>query len=125
MDHLVNHHLGVAAKRAHQRQKLEQDDAKREDVGLAGDVMGQPEGLFRRHVSRCAQNFAFDRQRRLTALPFGKPKICDPWISISIDQNVAGFKIAMNNPGVMRVLQRTGEREAHLGCFTWRRTPTG
>ena len=61
VDHLVNQHPRVAAKREFARQQLKQDDAQRIHVAAAVGGVGFAVGLLGGHVGRRAEDVAVDR----------------------------------------------------------------
>ena len=105
---LVNQHAGVATKRQLTGQHLEHDHAQRIDIRAGTGQMRLPHRLFRRHIGRRTQDLPFDRHRDFAHITFGQAKVHDVRLQRRIDHDIARFQIAVDNPRVMRMIERLG-----------------
>jgi hypothetical protein len=91
------------------REELVENDAEGIDVAACIDRQRISKHLLGAHVSKCAEYLTHVRLPRRLGIGVGgasQSEIKDLWLAGFIDQDIAGFEVAMNNAALMRVLDR-------------------
>ena len=108
MNHLFAHHFDqTSSERPIARQHLEQNHSYRVKISSVIDRLGLPLGLFRRHIIPRTNNHPLCQsgvggRNRLSS----QPEIHDDRLVLFVEHYVFGLQVAMNDPLLMRRLQR-------------------
>ncbi|HVC92132.1 MAG TPA: hypothetical protein VND64_00500 [Pirellulales bacterium] len=148
VEHLVQQHSTAAAERKLAAQQLVQHHPQAVDVTAAIDARVIAGGLFGRHIGRCPQHLAVERDGDLPFIPPGQPEVCQERRVLRVErgtdagptthpptthpstsspstthpstngqQNVAGLDVAVDDPMLVRVVERVGQLRHQLGRF--------
>ena len=117
MDHLVDEHPGIPAKRQFASEQLEQDHTQRVHIAARICVVGRSLGLLRRHVGGRPQHLAVHGHRDLTGLPLGQTEIHDPGCTSIIEHDIARLQIPVDHAVLMSMLHRVGKLGHHFRSF--------
>ena len=77
VDHLMDQHPGIAAKRQFAGEQFKQDHPQRIHVAARIRIVGRALGLLGRHVGGRAQDLAVHRHRDLAGLALGQAEVHD------------------------------------------------
>ena len=97
-----------------QRQQLVERHAQRVDVGAVVDDHPLGQRLLGAHVAERAEQVAGHRQPGV-ALDAGQAEVGDPEVAARVDQQVRRLDVAVQDPLLVRVLERLGRLESRGG----------
>jgi len=101
-------------------EQLVKHSAKSIDICDAADSGVVSHRLFRRHVTRRAQNFHRARDRTLCLDQSRKTKIGEMWFALCVEQDVSGFDVSMEDTALMRIMNCPGQLGDQFRCVTER-----
>ena len=115
MEHLVQHHALVAAKRQFPREQFIENNTQAVNIAAAVDLVGLAAGLFRAHVGGRPQDLAVNGHGNLTGVALGQPKIHQPRCAVVTNHHVRWFDVTVHHPLIVSILQGVGDRDQQLG----------
>ncbi len=108
-------HWRAAGKRRLPRQHLVQHRSERIDVGCRAESVVRAFGLFGRHVVGRADDLAGLRMRIALLVQQGQPEVGDLGFAAVIQEDVAGFDVAMNDAALVGEVHGPGQAASDLG----------
>src|SRR5213595_3649482 len=99
-------------------EQLVKDCAESVNICRASDARVISHRLFRRHVTRSAQNFHRARDGAFGFHQSCEPKIGEMWFALCVEQDVSGFDISMEDAALMRIGNGAGQLGDQFRCVT-------
>src|SRR4051812_34664339 len=99
--------------------KLKEDRAEAVNIGRGSEVRRRTIGLFRRDVARCSETAERPGEITRSSLRPSESKIANQWLAALIEEDVAGFEVAMEDAVFVRVMDGTRYFQHELDTLAW------